>query len=102
MSLPDGLLSSAKNYLDITWEDTATNEKLSGILSRGMAYLDRVVGEELDYSQEGQARALLFDYARYARSNALQDFATDFLAELNGLHIDGEVRRYVAEQSADL
>lgn len=100
MSLPVGLLASAKNYLDITWEDTATDEKLAGVLSRGIAYLDRIAGDTLDYTKESQARALLFDYARYARANSLQDFAGDFLVELNGLHIDAEVRNH--EETADI
>ncbi|MEG2383656.1 MAG: hypothetical protein RSB39_08720 [Oscillospiraceae bacterium] len=95
MSLSAALLSSAKNYLDMTWTDAAGDEKLSGILSRGMKYLDGVAGAKLDYDTETNARALLLDYARYVRANALQDFVNDFLTELNGLHIDSEVKAYV-------
>lgn len=93
MSLPSDLLASAKTYLDITWTDAATDEKLSGILSRGVSKLDKIAGVTLDYSEGTEARALLFDYARYARANALQDFDGDFQSALLGLHIDGEVKQ---------
>ena len=43
-------------------------------LLRGMAYLDHRAGMALDYGDEGTARALLLDYARYAQAGALQDF----------------------------
>ncbi|MEG2000944.1 MAG: hypothetical protein RR053_06100 [Evtepia sp.] len=95
-SLPDGVLRAARTYLDMTWDDPATDEKLSGILARGMTYLDHIAGVAQSYSTETNARALLFDYARYARANALQDFGKDFLCELNGLHVAGEVKQYEA------
>lgn len=97
MSLPEGLLASAKTYLDITWTDAATDEKLSGILSRGIARLDKIAGVTLDYAEGTDARALLFDYARYVRANALQDFESDFADELLSLHIAGEVEQYEAD-----
>lgn len=80
------LLTAAKNYLDITWDDPATDVKLTGILRRGIAFLDHVAGAELDYNEEGIARALLFDYARYARENATDSFSTAYVSELMALH----------------
>ena len=94
MALSNGLLEAAKNYLDMTWADDAGDEKLSGILTRGMSYLDHTAGETLDYEEGTAARALLFDYARYVRAGALQDFAVDFQSELLALHIAGEVKGY--------
>jgi len=32
-TLPAGLLEAVRNYLDITWEDTAGDLKLSGIIA---------------------------------------------------------------------
>ena len=43
------LLEAVRNYLDITWEDYAGDEKLLGIISRGIKYLDGVAGVTLDY-----------------------------------------------------
>lgn len=88
------LLSSAKNYLDMTWADEGRDQKLTGILLRGMAYLDHAAGTAQDYSEGTRGRALLLDYARYALANTLQDFAGDFAPELLGLHIAGEVAQH--------
>lgn len=91
------LLSDVKNYLDITWEDAEGDEKLTGILARGIAYLDGIAGKKLDYEAESVPRALLFDYTRYARSNALELFAHNFKQELITLRIDGMVNRAKGE-----
>ena len=87
MTVTAELLADAKNYLDITWRDDETDKKLTGILARGMAFLDRVAGTELDYTAEDIPRSLLFDYARYARENALNDFTEHYLTELNSLRV---------------
>lgn len=96
MALPEGLLAAIKNYLDITWTDSAGDEKLSGMIDRGMEYINRIAGTELDYLTHQKGRELLFDYCRYARSNALNDFQKNYLHELNSLQIDQEVAEYDA------
>ena len=97
MELPDGLLTDARNYLDITWEDNETDKKLAGILLRGMSYLDNKAGAELDYLEEGQPRALLFDYARYARAGALDEFEGNYLHNLRDLHFQYRVKEAEAD-----
>lgn len=92
--LPEGLLEDVKNYLDITWKDCAGDEKLSGIISRGMKYINSVAGAELDYMIEDKPRELLFDYCRYVRSNALNEFQDNYLPELLSLQISQEVKDY--------
>ena len=99
MSLPAGLLEAVKNYLYITWEDHAGDEKISGILDRGIKYINSVAGAELDYIVEDKPRELLFDYCRYVRSNALDEFQNNYLPELLSLQISQEVKGYVAENS---
>lgn len=99
MSLPAGLLDAVKNYLDITWEDPAGDQKLAGILARGIKYINSVAGAELDYTVEDKPRELLLDYCRYVRSNALDEFQNNYLHELLSLQISQEVKDYVAENS---
>ena len=60
----DMLLLAVRNYLDITWIDSAGDAKLTGIMVRGMKYLDGVAGEVLDYTVEDKPRELLMDYCR--------------------------------------
>lgn len=90
----DKLLQDARNYLDITWEDAEGDQKLSGILARGQKYIDRIAGGPLDYEAEDKPRELLFDYARYVRSNALEEFQKNYLHELLSLQIVQEVERH--------
>ena len=97
MALPDGLLLEVKNYLDITWEDDAGDTKLSGIITRGMKYLDSVAGEALDYTVDDKPKELLLDYVRYVRSNALDEFQINYLHELLSLQIAREVANYDPE-----
>jgi len=95
--LPQGLLEEVKNYLDITWTDYAGDEKLSGIIARGMKYIDGVAGATLDYMIEDKPRELLFDYCRYVRSNALNEFQINYIHELLSLQIRQEVADYETE-----
>ena len=101
MSLPIGLLEDVKNYLDITWNDPDGDIKLSGIIARRMKYLNSIAGTKLDYTVEDKPRELLFDYCRYVRSNALDEFAINYQHELLALQIQQEVRAY-AEKNSDI
>ena len=100
--LPEGLLEAVRNYLDISWVDADGDKKLTGIISRGMKKIDSIAGEACDYTAEDNPRELLFDYCRYVRSNALDEFMTNYLPELLSLQNQKEVARYVAEQIADV
>lgn len=97
MSLPSGLLAAVKNYLDITWDDPAGDEKLSGIIARGIRYINTIAGAELDYTVEDKPRELLLDYCRYVRSNALDEFQINYLHELLSLQIKQGVKDYAAK-----
>jgi len=99
VNLPAGLLEAVRSYLDITWRDDAGDLKLSGIIARGMRYIDSVAGEMLDYTTEDKPRELLMDYCRYVRSNALDEFAANYLHEILALQQAKEVERYLTEQS---
>src|SRR5574344_401382 len=96
------LLEDVRNYLDITWEDYAGDAKLTGIISRGMKYLDSAAGETLDYSTEDKPRELLFEYVRYARSGALDEFQTNYLSEILTLQQNREVTRYIEAENAGI
>lgn len=96
MVLPIGLLEAVRNYLDITWEDIAGDEKLSGIIARGIKYIDGIAGKAMDYTIEDKPRELLLDYCRYARSNALNEFQKKYLHELLTLQMGQEVAAYEA------
>lgn len=80
--LPAGLLEDVKNSLDITWDDEATDKKISGLIAAGMAYLDGKLGEKTDYTLDGNPRTLLMEFVRYARDGALDVFENNYLSLL--------------------
>ena len=75
------MLDELKNYLDITWDDEKTNEKIAGILERAKKVLSSYAGVDLDFSDLSD-RQLLFDCCRYIRSNAYEEFKDNYSAEL--------------------
>ncbi|WP_308780043.1 hypothetical protein [uncultured Clostridium sp.] len=78
-----------KDYLNITWEDERTDKKLAGMIQRGKRRLQNIAGvSSIDFIEEGLARELLFDYCRYANSHALEMFETNFIGELQSLHLE--------------
>lgn len=93
-SLPVGLLADVKNFLDITWDDEATDTKVSGLIASGMAYLDGKLGEAGDYTADGMPRTLLMEYVRYARDSALDVFEGNYLSLLLDMQHERAVRRY--------
>lgn len=87
----DELLGPVKNYLSITWTDDVTDDNINGYILRGKSRLNYIAGVALNFEEEGLARALLFDYCRYANSKALEMFEKNFLSELVSLQIESMV-----------
>lgn len=77
-----GLLADVKDYLGVTWSDSATDRKLRGIIDGGIVYLNLKIGAACDYSAAGLPRSLLLDYCRYMRDDALDVFENNYLALL--------------------
>ena len=95
-SLPEGLLSDVKNYLNITWDDEATDAKISGLIASGMMYLDGKYGEAADYTADGMPRTLLFEYVRYMRDSALDVFESNYLSLILDMQTERQVTSYEA------
>jgi len=89
----DALLDDVKDYLNITWQDEKTDKKITGYISRGKARLQQIAGAPLSFTEEGQPRALLLDYCRYANAQALEVFEKNFEAELLDLNLSTQAPR---------
>ena len=98
-SLPEGLLADVKNYLNITWDDEATDAKVSGLIASGMVYLDLKYGEAADYTADGMPRTLLMEYVRYARDSALDVFENNYQAMLLSMRNERLVNDYGVDAS---
>lgn len=87
------LLIDVKDYLNITWEDERTDKNLAGMIQRGKRRLQNIAGVSfIDFTEEGLARELLFDYCRYANSHALEMFENNFIGELQSLHFEYQAK----------
>ena len=94
-NIPESLLADVKNYLNITWDDEATDAKMSGLIAAGSVYLDLKYGGEADYVEDGLPRTLLMEYVRYARDGALDVFENNDQPLVIGMQNQKAVSEYV-------
>ena len=87
------LLEEIKNYLDITWYDPKEDEKLEGMIKRGMASLSGVLGE-CNFLEETQEKALLFQMIMYECAGERKQFWTNYKSEILSLQMAKKVDEY--------
>jgi len=90
------LLAAVRNYLDITYVDAATDQKLTSMIEDGIFYLNDAIGAGMNYRSPGPVRRLLFDYVRYARSGASNQFWEHYRQDIIPLRQKQEVAAYEA------
>lgn len=98
---PAALLADIKLYLDVTWEDDATDSKLTGLIADGIAYLDDKLGKPGDYQSPGYPRQLLKEYVRYARDAALDVFENNYQSLLLAMQHERMVGAYGLESAGE-
>ncbi len=87
------LIDDLKNYLDRTWKDDMEDQKIAGIVQRGMAAIKGKIGE-CNFYEETQERALLFDYVMYAMAGEIPQFWQNYSSEILSLQIDRRIEKY--------
>lgn len=96
INVSPALLAEVKNYLDITWNDTDADAKLTGQIRRGIAYISSKTGATAsDFdgdNADSRLKELLFNYVLYDRSGAANEFKQNYKSDLVGLRIRWEVR----------
>ena len=95
----DALFLDIKTYLDITWNDEATDRKVRNFITQGMFFINDKLGTEGDYINEGHPRTLLFEYVRYARDEALDVFENNYRSMILAMQNNRKVKSY-AEKNA--
>ncbi len=79
------LIDEVKIYLDITWSDPHTDDKVTGIIARAKAKICDYAGiaaGQLDLSEESAEKQLFLDLCRYIYNNASEDFEDNYRADL--------------------
>lgn len=97
--IPPELLADVENYLNITWQDTNTDNKISNLIASASTYLDRKRGSSADYTADGLPRTLLFEYVRYARDSALDVFETNYRSMILAMQNEGVTAVYGVEST---
>lgn len=97
--IPPALLTDVENYLNITWQDTDTDNKISNLIASASAYLDSKLGSAADYTADGLPRTLLFEYVRYARDSALDVFETNYRSMILAMQNEGVTAVYGVEST---
>lgn len=80
------ILEELKARLRIT-EDEEDLDLLSPIINKGIAKINNIVGADINYDKDEEAREILLEYGRYAYNNAGEYFETNFSTELIRLQI---------------
>lgn len=97
-SLPAGLLADVENYLGITWNDQATDARISGLIASGMVYIDGKNGVAANYTADGLPRTLLFEYVRYGRDGALDVFENNYTSMILAMQNNRQVLAFDQSQ----
>ena len=95
------LLPALKNYLNITWDDTNTDNKVWEMAQSGMVYINSKAGQDCDFVNPGRARTLLLDYVRYMWSDSLDCFEPNYLNLILDLQNFMAVQQYEQSQTTD-
>lgn len=93
----DALYEEVASFLNFTWEDSKRTERIKGYILSSAQYLESIANSEIVFeSAEGKtvdylAKDLLLNRVLYMDSQALDDFAKNYVNELNTLRITYEV-----------
>lgn len=84
-------------------EDKNLSDRITLIIEDGREHLRSWAPDltDNDFTKAGRARKLLFDYCRYAHSDATEMFNNNYRDELMALRFAYEVRAENEDQNAD-
>lgn len=86
------MLEELKRVLKITWEDEDEEEELNRLLLTGQTKLNSIIGENLDFEADFEAKELLFNYCRYAYNNAVEMFEENFRSDILRLQLNAAIK----------
>lgn len=98
--IKNALFSDAKNYLDITWDDEKTDEKLMSIVNRGCAKITALTNCSIDdIADSPEHQSLFLDYCRLSWAGVPEKFDQFFKNDIVRLRLQkiAEGYEYYAE-----
>lgn len=94
ITVSHALLEDIKLHLGITWDSPGTDSRVTEAISSGMAYITEKLKSPVDFSSAGEARSLLFEYARYHYNGAVDVFENNFHSRIIALINARKVMQY--------
>lgn len=95
------LLADVKDYLQISWDDDATDRRLSDMIQSSAAYLDGVTAATNDYTAPGNMRTLLLERVRYQYNGALDAWLNNYLSLVVSAQLDSQSAALQAAEEAE-
>ena len=95
----DAIAAAVRRKLNITWDDADTDARVADVIGIVSPALAHAIGEETTYSfstVSGEELGLLVNACFYEFSNSLDDFWTNYAAEIQRCRI----KHVVAAQAA--
>lgn len=97
--IPDADLARARRKLNITWEDSDTEEKLRETILDAEDWLNDKLGAEMDYSAPGQARQLFLNLLLYVWNDSKDQFEGAYKSDILTIRHQNEVK--AAKEAAE-
>ena len=90
------MLQEIKDELKITWNDE--DNSLERMIIRAKDNFNDLIGVELDYDTNSQAKTLFLNYCRYDYNQALEYFEDNFQKEILRLQLKEGVKANVIQE----
>jgi len=90
------VLQEIKDELKITWNDE--DNSLERMIIRAKDNFNDLIGVDLDYENNSQAKTLFLNYCRYDYNQALEYFEDNFQKEILRLQLKEGVKANVIQE----
>lgn len=98
------LLAEIKRKLNITWEDSDTNQRVEEIIESAIPSLIKKLGitdHEFDFSEAGHEKTLLKNYCLYEWNHCVNEFDDNYSQDIAEVRRDWEVKYHLAESESE-
>ena len=76
------VVKAVKRKLRITWDNETTKNELNTLVTNTEAYLNHMLGAEVDYSTPGMENMLFLEACSYGWNDCLNEFEDAYAKEL--------------------
>lgn len=79
------LLNAVKGRLNVTWDNSKTEQELLSMIEDAEIYLNHLLGAECDYSAPGMFRKLFLNYSMYSYNKCEDEFEDAYRKDIQHL-----------------